>query len=112
MALVLLMLILQVTLDRDGFVVAALVLQVATMTAPRVFRPVAVVWLDLSHRLGGVMSWVLLAVVFYGLVTPVGLLRRLLGKDPLRLRRFGRGNASALATRDHTFTARDIEKPY
>lgn len=112
MALVLLCLILFVALDRPGLVVAALVLQVVTMTAPGLFRPAAVVWLGLSHALGAVMSRVLLGVVFYGLVTPMGLLRRALGKDDLHLRAFGAGDDSVLAVRDHTFTAADLERPY
>ena len=112
MALVLLMLILQVTLGRNGFVAAAVALQVVTMTAPRLFRPAAVVWLGLSHVLGSVMSRVLLAVVFFGLVTPIGLLRRALGRDALRLRAFKAGGESVMVARDHTFTPGDLEKPY
>jgi len=112
MALVLLMLLLQVTLDRDVFVDVALVLLVLTMTAPGLFRPAAGVWFGLSHLLGAVMSRVLLAVVFFGIVTPIGWLRRALGHDAMRLRAFGRGDESVLVARDHTFSAGDLEKPY
>jgi hypothetical protein len=112
MALVLLCLLLFLALDRPGLVVAALVLQVVTMTAPRLFRPAAVVWFGLAHALGAVMSRVLLGLVYFGLVTPVGLLRRASGKDDLRLRAFGRGDDSVLTVRDHTFTPADLERPY
>ena len=113
MALVLLCLISFVAFDRPpGLVVAALVLQVVTMTVPGVFRPAAVIWLGLSHLLGAVMSRVLLGAVYFALVTPVGLLRRALGKDDLRLRSFGTGDDSVLATRDHTFVPADLERPY
>jgi hypothetical protein len=112
MALVLLMLLLQVTLERDGFLVAALVLQVLTMTAPGLFRPAAVVWFGFSHLLGAVMSRVLLAAVFFGVVTPIGWVRRLAGHDAMRVKAFGRGEESVLVARDHTFSAGDLEKPY
>ena len=112
MALVLLCLIVFVAFDRPGLVVAALVLQVVTMAVPGLFRPAAVVWFGLSHVLGAVMSRVLLGAVFFALVTPVGLLRRALGKDDLRLRSFGTGDGSVLATRDHTFVPADLERPY
>ncbi len=36
--------------------------------------------------IGWVVSHLILALVFYGVVTPVGLLRRVLGKDPLAKR--------------------------
>jgi hypothetical protein len=58
------------------------------------------------------VSRVLLALVFFGLVTPVGILRRLAGKDPLKLRAFKAGEESALLDRNHTFTASDLERPY
>ena len=67
---------------------AAVVVLVVTMTVPLVFRPLSVVWFGFSHVLGTVMSKVLLAAVFYLIVTPVGVVRRLLGHDSLRLRAF------------------------
>jgi polyferredoxin len=112
MALVLLMLILQLSTDQGGFLLAALVLQIVVMTAPLAFRPAAVVWLGLSRLLGAVMSRILLGVVFFGLVTPIGVLRRLMGKDPMRRRAFRASNDSVFVTRDHTFVPDDLEKPY
>jgi len=38
---------------------------------------------DILHRIA---SPIALAILFYGVVTPTGLLMRLFGKDPLRLR--------------------------
>ena len=40
-----------------------------------------------SFQIGQVMGKVLLTVFFFALVTPMGLLLRLLGKDLLRLKR-------------------------
>ena len=80
----------------DGFTTAALVVLVVTMTAPLVFRPLSVVWFGFSHVLGTVMSKVLLAVVFYLIVTPIGVVRRLLGHDSLRLRAFKAGDTSVM----------------
>jgi hypothetical protein len=42
--------------------------------------------LALTRPIGHVMSLVLLAIVFYGVVTPLGLVFRLIGRDPLGLR--------------------------
>jgi hypothetical protein len=112
MALVLLCLIVFLSTRRLGFVAAALVLQVVNMVVPQAFRYVAVVWLGLSHLLGAVMSRVLLSLVFFLVVTPIGLLRRLSGKDTLHLRAFKASDASVMLMRRHTFVARDLEKPY
>jgi hypothetical protein len=62
--------------------------------------------------MGAVMSKVLLTAVFFLVVTPIGVVRRLMGKDPMRLRAFKAGDGSAMRTRNQTFTAGDIDKPY
>jgi predicted membrane metal-binding protein len=54
-------------------------------TAP--LRPLNRLWLKLGLLLSKIVSPVVLALLFYGTVTPVGLLMRAVGKDPLRLRR-------------------------
>ena len=112
MAMVLLLLIFSITLTRSELVLEALVLQVIAMTVPRIFAPIAVVWLGLSHLLGAVMSRVVLTVVFLLVVTPIGLVRRWLGKDSLRLRTFKSGEGSAMVPRNHIFSGTDLERPY
>jgi hypothetical protein len=82
------------------------------MTAPQVLRPVAIVWFGLANIVGAVVSRVVLAAVFGLVVTPIGLLRRALGKDSLRLRGFKAGNGSVMVVRNQTFTAGDLERPF
>ena len=112
MAMVLLLLIFSITLTRNELVLGALVLQVITMTVPRIFAPIAVVWLGLSHLLGAVMSRVVLTVIFFLVVTPIGLVRRLLGKDSLRLRSFKASDDSVMQPSNHIFSGADLERPY
>jgi hypothetical protein len=82
------------------------------MTVPVVFRPFAFVWLGFSNALGAVMSKLILSVVFFVLVVPIGALRRLLGKDAMRLSEFKKSGRSVLKVRDREFTAADIEQPF
>ena len=112
LALVLLLLIAQLSTGRRGLTTAAIVALVVTMTVPLVFRPLSVVWFGLSHLLGTVMSKVLLAAVFFLIVTPIGVIRRRLGHDALRLRAFKAGKESVMHTRQHVFAPDDLEKPY
>ena len=62
--------------------VAALAL-VLRFAAPVALRPLYVALSLISWPIGWVLSHVLLAVLFYGVVTPMGLLRRAVGGDPL-----------------------------
>lgn len=50
---------------------------------PPVLRPVYRVWMTLAFAMGWVMTRVILTVVLFGVVTPIGLVMRALGKDPL-----------------------------
>ena len=112
MAMVLLLLILWVALKRKELVMGAIALHALNMTIPQLYRPIAVLWLGLSDLIGAVVSKVLMFIVFFGVVTPIGVLRRVMGKDALKLRVFKVGTDSVMLTRNHTFTARDIESPY
>jgi uncharacterized membrane protein YgdD (TMEM256/DUF423 family) len=112
MAMVLLLLLIFLKTRRNGLLYAAVILHVVNMIVPRVYAPVAVLWLGLSHVLGTVMSKVLLSILYFGLVTPIGALRRLLGKDSLQLRAFKASKESAMTVRNHLFVGHDIEKPY
>jgi hypothetical protein len=44
------------------------------------------IWLKLGLVLHRIVNPVIMAILFYGTLLPIGLLMRLLGKDPLRLR--------------------------
>jgi len=55
------------------------------MLKPVLLRPLNKYWTKLGVLMGRVVSPVVTAVLFYAVVTPTGLLFRLLGKDPLRL---------------------------
>jgi hypothetical protein len=40
-------------------------------------------WMLLGHVLGWINTRIILGAIFYAVVTPIGLVRRLLGKDPM-----------------------------
>jgi hypothetical protein len=112
MAMALLLLLAFVKTRRNGWLYTAIAVQVVDMILPAIFQPIAFLWFGFSHILGTVMSRVLLSILFFGLVTPIGVLRRLFGKDSLKLRAFKASKESAMLVRNHLFIAKDIEKPY
>ena len=59
---------------------------VLSLLAPAANRPLYVALVLITYPIGVVLSHVLLAVVFFGVITPVGLFFRLVGRDPLRRR--------------------------
>ena len=61
----------------------------AALIYPRILAPLYRVWMVFGHALGWLNARLILGIVFFLLVTPIGLVMRLAGKDPLRLRRSG-----------------------
>ncbi|MCB9051684.1 MAG: hypothetical protein H6556_19795 [Lewinellaceae bacterium] len=94
-----------------AYYVAAAALLV-NMAWPPFFTPFAYVWYKLSEVLGSFSSRVILSAAFFLAVTPVALVRKLLGKDSLRLRDFKKGRESAFITRGHTFDGEGMERPF
>ena len=53
------------------------------LVRPLLVRPIFVAWMVLAFPIGWTVSQIILAVMFYGLFTPIALVFRLIGRDPL-----------------------------
>ena len=62
---------------------------VLAAAAPAWLRPLYVALSILGAPIGFMVSYVILAIVYYGILTPIGLAMRLAGRDPL-CRKFDR----------------------
>ena len=91
--------------------VAAGILLISLML-PVLFKPLAIVWFGLAKILSFITSNILLTLMFFLLVTPVGLFRRMLGKDSLKLKTFKKSSNSILIERNHTFNSSDLKNPF
>jgi hypothetical protein len=50
---------------------------------PQIMKPIYVVWMTAAFPIGWTISHLLLGVIFYSIVTPIGLTLRLFGYDPM-----------------------------
>ncbi len=112
MAMVLICLLLLYWGHRPLFLPLAIVILILTMAWPKIFRPAAVFWFGFSHIMGNLVSKVFLTIVFFGLVTPIGVLRRWLGKDSLQLRQWKKDTGSVLIERKGAMLPEDLINPY
>lgn len=67
-------------------VLAAAAFLLGGLLYPRILGPLNGLWLKLGLVLHAIVSPVVMGLLFYSTVTPIGILFRWLGKDPLRLR--------------------------
>jgi phosphatidylserine synthase len=71
---------------RTWSLIVAALFAAAAMVAPALLRPFNRLWFVIGLALHKVVSPLVMALLFYLTVTPVALLMRLAGKDPLRLK--------------------------
>jgi hypothetical protein len=112
MAMVLICLLIGYFTGNTLFSTIAIPLLVLNMAFPMFYYPFAMVWLGLTNLLGMIVSKILLSVVYIVILLPVGLVRRMAGKDSLYLKQFKKGKDSVMISRDHQFSGNDIIHPY
>lgn len=103
---------LAIYLKQNHFMAYAFFLTLVTLIIPIVFYPFAAIWFWLSGVLSVIGSRVLLTIVFFIVVTPVGLVRRILNKDNLKTDQFKKSTKSVMADRNHLYTARDFTNTF
>lgn len=70
-----------------GLAVLAAVVGGLGIARPEVVRPIFVGWMVATSPIRWITSLALLAVIYYGLLVPMGLAMRAAGRDELRLKR-------------------------
>ena len=77
----------------------ALLLLGAALLAPTRLGPVERGWMRMAHAISRFTTPILMGVVFYGVVAPIGALARVVGKNPIAHRAHG---GSYWVTREET----------
>ena len=75
--------------DRASFYyfwLAALFLLIPAAVSPSILRPLNKVWMTLAILLGWFMTRVILSILFYLILTPIGLIGKIVGKEFLDIK--------------------------
>ena len=62
------------------------VISIALLATPRVATPLYKAWLTFGNIMGFVISRIILALIFFGIFTPLGIIFRIFGRDILGLK--------------------------
>ncbi|HMS86699.1 MAG TPA: SxtJ family membrane protein [Nitrospira sp.] len=65
-----------------ALIVGSLLIVLGT-AVPQSLKQVHDVWMKIGHVLGAINTRIILGIIYYLLLTPMGLAMRLMGKDPL-----------------------------
>jgi hypothetical protein len=86
------------------------ILLIWSLVAPASLGPVYRVWMKFGLLLCGVMTPLIMGILFYLLFTPIATLMRLAGRDPLR-RRFD-ATARSYRIESEKISRNDLERPF
>ena len=64
--------------------IPGILLAVLGLSLPRSLKRAHKLWMIVGHVLGWINTRIILGITFYGLITPMGLVMRLLGWDSMR----------------------------
>ena len=112
MAAVLILLLIGLFTHNNLYYKIAIPVLIINMTYPMFYYLIAIIWLGFSQLLGTIVSKIILTIVYIIMVIPVGIFRRLLGKDSLQLSEFKKGKGTVMKSRNYNFVSKDIENPY
>ena len=94
------------------FIVVGSLLFVLGVTFPIVLKPVYKGWMVLALILGAISTRVILSIIFYLVITPIGIIARVVGKKFLELK-FDRQKKSYWNYRErHQITKTEIERQF
>lgn len=68
---------------RDWVVVLGALLSVTGLAVPAILKYPYQGWMLVGHMMGWVNTRIILGILFYGVVTPMGLVMKLAGRDPM-----------------------------
>ena len=88
------------------------VLCVTSLILPVILKPFYFAWMTFAVILGWIMTRVILSLVFYGIITPIGLFSRLVGKEFLNLKLNKTENTYWNHRRKHSLKKANYEKQF
>ena len=102
-------LVLAAIFDNEYFAYLALFLGLLSLLIPPAGVGLVWLWFRLAVVLGWINTRIILSALYYAFITPIALLFRLSGNDPMA--KSGKGK-SIYVWRDHTYIKEDLKNPW
>lgn len=102
--------IIAATTDSHRALLTTIILLLLAALVPKIYHPMAWVWFKMARILEKGASAILLTVVYYLVVCPVGIVRRLSGKASTRIKQDS--TESYFHAEDKTYSSEDLTKQF
>ena len=57
------------------------------VTVPPIAKPFYWIWMGIAFVMGSIISFLIVALIYYFIITPVGLFMKIIGRDALKLKK-------------------------
>jgi hypothetical protein len=94
------------------FLIPGVVLTVSGAIFPRALRTIYIAWMAVAVVLGFVMAHIILTLFFFLVITPIGLVARLFGKDFLGLKLDGQAATYWIRREQKSKAPADYERQF
>ena len=103
------LLVIAAIFDSESFAYVALIVGILSVAIKPIGDRIVWLWYKLAELLSKVMNPLILGILYFIFITPIALLFRLFGNDPLALKD---QKGSIYDIRNHTFKKKDLENPW
>ncbi len=103
------LLVIAAILDNEIIAYASLIIGLICLVIPPAGHWIVWGWYKLALILSRVMNPLVLGIVYFIFISPIAILFRLFGNDPMRLKD---NKGSMYEIREKTYTKEDLEKPW
>ena len=83
---------------------------ILALFVPETLGPVYRLWMKFGHIMGWVNTRLILGIVYYTIIMPVGIIMRLFGHDPM-LRKYNNSGSYRINSKQRT-AKEDLERPF
>ena len=106
---VLITLFLKTTYNANWLIYVAFGLLAIGILSKRITIILGKAWFSFSHYFGAIMNYIIMFIIFFLVLTPLSFFQRLTGKNQILKKETSPTN---FKERNHTFTKKDIDKPW
>ena len=96
--------------ENQYFLYVGLSIAIIGLAIPFAAKYIHLGWMGIAKIMGFINSHIILGVLFFFFLTPLALIRRLIGKDQLQLKRKTVG--SYFRIEERVFQGKDLENPW
>ncbi|MEN8907585.1 MAG: SxtJ family membrane protein [Clostridiales bacterium] len=89
--------------------ITSIIIIILSIFIPKTITPIYIFWMKLGHILGKINTTILLTIIFYIIITPMGFFMKVFGYDPLKIKFF---NEKTYRKESQSLSINRMEVPY